>query len=325
MRAIIPVAGVGSRLRPHTYALPKVLLNVAGKPILGHIIDKIVGEGITDATIVVGHMSDKIREYVAGAYPHFRAEYVEQEERLGLGHAIHLSRGTITDDPVLIILGDTIFEVDLSPVLRGGTSAIGVKAVDDPRRFGVAEVADGRITRLVEKPEKPATNLAVVGLYYIRRPRLLLECLDDLVASDRRTKGEYQLTDALQMMIERGEPMVPFMVEGWYDCGKPETLLSTNRALLEKHSTSRTLPGVVVNHPVYIAPTAVLVNCIIGPNTSVGDGAEISDAVIRNSIISENARVHGALLENSIVGNGSVLTGSYRKINVGGASEIDLF
>jgi len=325
MRAIIPVAGVGSRLRPHTFALPKVLLNVAGKPILGHIIDKIVGEGITDATIVVGHMSDKIREYVSGAYPQFRAAYVEQEERLGLGHAIHLSRGTIGDEPILIILGDTIFDVDLAPVLRGRTSAIGVKAVDDPRRFGVAEVADGRITRLVEKPEKPATNLAVVGLYYIRRPQVLLACLDELVAADRRTKGEYQLTDALQMMIERGETMVPFMVEGWYDCGKPETLLSTNRALLEMHSTSRVVPGVVVNEPVYISPTAVLANCIIGPNTSVGDGAEITDAVIRNSIISENARVHGALLENSIVGNGSVLTGSYRKINVGGASEIDLF
>ena len=325
MRAIIPVAGVGSRLRPHTFALPKVLLNVAGKPILGHIIDKIVGEGITDATIVVGHMSDKIREYVTGAYPRFRAEYVEQEDRLGLGHAIHLSRDTITDEPVLIILGDTIFDVELAPVLRGATSAIGVKAVDDPRRFGVAEVAGGRITRLVEKPEKPATNLAVVGLYYIRRPQLLLKCLDELVASDRRTKGEYQLTDALQMLIERGEPMVPFMVEGWYDCGKPETLLSTNRALLEKRSTSRSVPGVVINEPVYIAPTAVLANCIIGPNTSVGDGAEITDAVIRNSIISENARVHGTLLENSIVGNGSVLTGSYRKINVGGASEIDLY
>jgi len=325
MRAIIPVAGVGSRLRPHTYAIPKVLLNVAGKPILGHIMDKIVGEGILEGTIVVGLMGDKVTEYLSGAYPDFRADYVEQEERLGLGHAIHLSRDTIGTGPVLIILGDTIFDVDLTPVLKGTTSAIGVKAVDDPRRFGVAETAGGRITRLVEKPEKPATNLAVVGLYYIRNPQLLCDCLDDLVAADRRTKGEYQLTDALQMMIERGEKMVPFMVEGWYDCGSPETLLSTNRALLEKHSTVRAIPGVVINEPAYIAPTAVLSNCIIGPSTSVGDGAEISDAVIKNSIISEHAKVHGALLENSIVGNGSVLSGSYRRINVGGASEIDFF
>ncbi|MEW6509570.1 MAG: sugar phosphate nucleotidyltransferase [Bacteroidota bacterium] len=325
MRAIIPVAGVGSRLRPHTFTLPKVLLNVAGKPILGHIIDKVIGEGITSATIVVGHMSEKIREYVSTAYPSFAVEYVEQEERLGLGHAIFLSRQSIGKGPVLIILGDTIFDVDLKPVLKRGLSALGVKAVEDPRRFGVAEMSDGVITRLVEKPEKPTTNLAVVGLYYIQNGTLLTQCLCDLVERDKRTKGEYQLTDALQMMIDRGERMVSFPVEGWYDCGKPETLLSTNRALLEKRSTSRAIPGVVVNEPVYIAPTAVLANCIIGPNTTVGDHAEISDAVIRNSIISEGARVFGALLENSIVGNGSVLTGSYKRINVGGASEIDFF
>jgi glucose-1-phosphate thymidylyltransferase len=325
MRAIIPVAGVGSRLRPHTFTLPKVLLSVAGKPILGHIIDKIVGEGIGEATIVVGHMGEKIREYVTSAYPKFSVEYVEQEERLGLGHAIFLARNTIGEEPVLIILGDTIFDVDLAPVLNGSVSAIGVKSVDDPRRFGVAETHDGVITRLVEKPDKPSTNLAVVGLYFLHNAPLLKKCLGELVNLDRRTRGEYQLTDALQMMIEQGERMVPFQVEGWYDCGKPETLLSTNRALLEKRSTSRHIKGVVVNEPVYIAPTAVLSNCIIGPNTSVGERAEITDAVIRNSIISENARVHGALLENSIVGNGSVLTGSYRRINVGGASEIDIF
>jgi glucose-1-phosphate thymidylyltransferase len=325
MRAIIPVAGVGSRLRPHTFAVPKVLLDVAGKPILGHIIDKVVGEGIMEATIVIGHMSEKIREYVGEAYPEFRVEYVEQEDRLGLGHAIYIARETFTDDPVLIILGDTIFDVDLTPVIRDGASALGVKAVDDPRRFGVAEVTDGRITRLVEKPENPTTNLAVVGLYFIRNTRLLKECLQELVAKNTRTKGEYQLTDALQMMIDRGERMVPFTVEGWYDCGKPETLLSTNTALLEKRSTSRAIPGVVVNEPVYIAMTAILSNCVVGPNASVGAHAEITDAIVRNSIIGEQAKVTGLLLENSIVGNGSVLTGGYRRINVGGASEIDLF
>jgi glucose-1-phosphate thymidylyltransferase len=325
MRAIIPVAGVGSRLRPHTFTIPKVLLNVAGKPILGHIIEKVLGEGITEATIIIGHMSEKIREYVSRAYPKFTVDYVEQEERLGLGHAIYLAREHLGDQPVLIILGDTIFDVDLTPVLRGGFSAIGVKAVDDPRRFGVAEINNGSITRLVEKPEKPVTNLAVVGLYYIRNSGLLKECLSSLVDTDHKTRGEYQLTDALQLMIDHGEKMVPFTVEGWYDCGKPETLLLTNRALLQKHSTKRKLAGVVVNDPVYIAPTAVLTNCIIGPNTTVGDHAEISDSLVRNSIISEHARVTGALLENSIIGNSSVLTGSYRRINVGDSSEIDFF
>ncbi|MEK9136316.1 MAG: sugar phosphate nucleotidyltransferase, partial [Bacteroidota bacterium] len=267
MRAIIPVAGVGSRLRPHTFTLPKVLLNVAGKPILGHILDKIIGEGIGEGTIIVGHMSDKIKEYVSVAYPAFRAEYVEQEERLGLGHAIYLTRHTMNDEPVLIILGDTIFDVDLTPVLHQNYSSLGVKAVDDPRRFGVAEMRNGVIAQLVEKPEKPVSNLAVVGLYFIRNPKLLISCLNDLVEKGIRTKGEYQLTDALQMMIERGEQLKTFMVEGWYDCGKPETLLSTNRALLEKKSTPRRIEGVVVIEPVYIAPTAKLTNSVIANST----------------------------------------------------------
>ena len=325
MRAIIPVAGVGSRLRPHTYMLPKVLLNVAGKPIIGHILDKIIATGIREATIIVGHMGDAIKAYVNSTYSDLSVAFVEQEDRLGLGHAIHLAGGTISNEPVLIILGDTIFDVDLRPVVAGPHSSLGVKHVEDPRRFGVAEVVDGYITRLVEKPEYPISHLAVVGLYYIKNTELLLSCLDEMVHQDIRTKGEYQLTDALQMMLERGERMQTFMVDGWYDCGKPETLLSTNRALLEKKSTERNLPGVVINSPVYIAPTAQLVNCIIGPYTTVGDNALIHESLVRNSIIGEGAQVHKALLDNSIVGNGSVVKGSYKRINVGGSSEIDFY
>jgi glucose-1-phosphate thymidylyltransferase len=325
MRAIIPVGGEGTRLRPHTFEIPKVLLNVAGKPILAHILNKIIASGITEATIVVGHLSDKIREYVSAAYPTFRVDYVEQDERLGLGHAIYLARHTMTDQPVLIILGDTIFDVDLGPVLRGEHTSLGVKKVDDPRRFGVAETLNGSISRLVEKPERPTSQLAVVGLYYIKNTSLLVSCLSELVEKDLRTRGEYQLTDALQLMIERGEKMKTFAVEGWYDCGKPETLLSTNRSLLEKKSTPRKIDGVVVVEPVYISSSAQLSHCVVGPYTTVADRAVISDAVIRNSIIGEDAQVHKALLDNSIVGNGSVVKGGYKRINVGGSSEIDFY
>ena len=325
MRAIIPVAGVGSRLRPHTYAIPKVLLNVAGKPILHHIMDKIIGDGITEATIIIGHMGDMIRDNLTKSYPHFKFDFVEQEERHGLGHAIYLAKHTIAEEPILIILGDTIFDVDLAPVLKSPISSLGVKTVENPRRFGVDETSNGQITRLVEKPEHPTTNLAMVGLYFIRNPKLLVSCLDELVEKDIRTKGEYQLTDALQLMIDRGEKMSTFMVEGWFDCGKPETLLSTNRALLEKKSTSRHIAGVVINEPVYIASSAKLSNCVVGPFTTVGDNAMISEAVVRNSIISEDAQVHKALLDNSIVGNGSIVRGSYKRVNVGGSSEIDFY
>jgi glucose-1-phosphate thymidylyltransferase len=323
MRAIIPVAGVGSRLRPHTYAIPKVLLNVAGRPILFHILDTIREKGIREATIIIGHMGEMIREHLLEAYPDFHFDFVEQEERHGLGHAIYLAKHTITNDPILIILGDTIFDVDLTSVLTSETSSLGVKSVENPRRFGIAELVDGHVSKLIEKPEHPTTNLAIVGLYFIKNPQLLVSCLNELVEKDLRTKGEYQLTDALQMMIERGEKMTTFKVDGWYDCGKPETLLSTNRALLEKKSTSRQLTGVVVNEPVYMSPTAKLSNCIIGPFTTIGANAIINESIVRNSIISEDAQVHKALLDNSIVGNGAVVRGGYKRINIGGSSEID--
>jgi glucose-1-phosphate thymidylyltransferase len=325
MRAIIPVAGMGTRLRPHTFTVPKVLLNVAGRPILGHILDKILGEGITEATVVVGHMSEKIREFVASTYPGLHADFVQQDDPMGLGHAIYLSREYLKDEPVLIILGDTIFEVDLRPVLRGTETAIGVKRVDDPRRFGVAETSNGHITRLVEKPEKPASTLALVGLYYVRNGRDLASSLEQLVAGDIRTRGEYQLTDALQLMLTRGEPMRTFDVEGWYDCGKPETLLATNRALLEKRSCPRTIEGVVIQEPVCIAATAELSGCVIGPHTTVGDHAVIRDSVVRNSIVGDRAQVHRAILENSIIGNTAVVNGTYKRLNVGDSSEIEMY
>jgi len=323
MRAIIPVAGVGSRLRPHTYTLPKVLLTVAGKPILGHIIDKVQAEGIHEATIVIGHMRDKIVDYLTEAYPDFQFDLVEQEERKGLGHAMYLSRNTFGSEPILIILGDTIFDVDLGPVLSGKESAIGVKEVDDPRRFGVAVLENQYIKKLVEKPEHLVSRMAVVGIYFIRNTGLLVDCLTELVSKDIRTKGEYQLTDALQLMIDRGEKMRTFTVDGWYDCGKPETLLETNRALLSRNSRARDLKGVVINDPVYISSTAVLSNCVVGPYASVGDHAEITESVVRNCIISQGARVSRVLLDNSIIGNDSVVTGSFKRLNVGGSSEIE--
>ncbi len=164
MHAIIPVAGVGSRLRPHTYTLPKVLINVAGKPIIGHILDKVIEDGCDKATIIVGYMGEKIREYVLSNY-HIKVQYVEQEERLGLGHAIYLAREYFSTDPILIILGDTIFDVDLKPVIQGQHSAIGVKHVDYPRRFGVAELQNGFVSKLIEKPEHPTSNFAILSAY----------------------------------------------------------------------------------------------------------------------------------------------------------------
>lgn len=324
MHAIIPVAGIGKRLRPHTYSLPKVLLNVAGKPIIGHILDKIIADGFRSATIIVGHLGDLIRDYIRSEYD-IKVDFIEQAELKGLAHAIYLVREKFPPDPFLIILGDTIFDVDLKPVVRGHYTAIGVKHVDDPRRFGVAELRDGYVTKVIEKPERPTSNLAIVGLYWIRNTKLLEECLVEVLERNIKTKGEYQLTDALELMLQRGEKMKTFTVEGWYDCGKPETLLSTNHHLLEKTSTRVKLEGSVVVPPVFVAPDAKITNSVIGPYATIADGASVNDSIVRNTIVSGGAQVSKALLDNSIVGNNAVVRGSYKRINVGDSSEIDFY
>ena len=323
MLAVIPVAGVGSRLRPHTYTLPKVLINVAGKPIIGHILDKIIADGFDRATIIVGYMGDKIKEYVLANYT-IDVEFIDQEERKGLAHAVHLAK-TTTSDPFLIILGDTIFDVDLKPVIQGNHTSIGVKYVDDPRRFGVTEEHDGYVSKFVEKPEHPTSNFAIVGLYWIRNPRLLDECINELFTRDIKTRGEYQLTDALQLMIERGEKITTFPVEGWFDCGKSETLLSTNCHLLDKQKNKYEVDGVVIIPPVYISRQAKITHSIIGPYTTIAANAIVTDSIIRNSIVSEDAHVVRSLLDNSIIGNHASVMGAFKRINVGDSSEIDFY
>lgn len=323
MKAIIPVAGMGSRLRPHTYTIPKVMLNVAGKPIIGHIFDKLIEDGITEATVIIGYKGDVVENYLRSNY-NIPIDFVEQNELLGLGHSIWVAQRTFSDsEPIFIILGDTIFDVDLKKVLKGKHSSLGVKWVEDPRRFGVAEVEEGNIKRLIEKPENPTSNLAIVGLYYITKPKKLKDALNHLMDNNIRTKNEFQLTDALQNMISEGEKFTTFNVEGWYDCGKPETLLSTNQVLLSMKGSNAKISGVVINPPVFIHPNAKIKNSVIGPNTTIGENAIINDSIIINSIIGTDATVQTALLRESIVGNGACITGHYRKTNVGDMTEID--
>jgi len=325
MRAIIPVAGFGSRLKPHTYSIPKVLLNVGGKPILGHIIDKLLSEKILKATFVIGHLGERIKEYIHREYPFLQADFVEQTSMEGLGHAIYTAIPTFDDDEIFIILGDTVFDVNLTEVFKKKQSSLGVKMVEDPSRFGVAVKTNGHIERLVEKPSTPISKLALVGLYYIANAKKLVDSLNYLVENDIRTKGELQLTDALQHMIETGEKITTFPVDGWFDCGKPETLLATNKHILQQHGTNMPYPGIVINHPVFIGEGAMLENCIIGPYTTIGAGVVIKNSIIKNSIIGAKAEVSKALLDNSIIGSHSSINGSYKRLNSGDSSEMDLY
>ncbi|MFA8342509.1 MAG: sugar phosphate nucleotidyltransferase [Rhodothermaceae bacterium] len=325
MRAVIPVAGFGKRLKPHTYSWPKVLLNVGGKPILGHILDKLLEENIHKATFIIGHLGEKIKEYVEKEYPSISADFVEQKEMLGLGHAIYTAIPTFDDEEIFIILGDTVFDVDITNVFKSKTTSLGVKTVEDPSRFGVAVMDNGKILKLVEKPKTPISKLALVGLYYISNAKLLADCLEELVQKEIRTNNEFQLTDALQIMIERGENITTFPVEGWYDCGKPETLLSTNKFLLSKNNKDTNINNVIINPPVFISDNADVKNCVIGPYTTIAENCKIENSIIVNSIISAESSVEKTMLENSIIGNGTVVKGNYKRLNAGDSSEIELF
>lgn len=322
--AVIPVAGAGTRLRPHTITTPKALLSVAGQPILGHILDQIAAVHPERVVLVIGPgpHGERIRTYAASRRD-LDVSCVVQEEPLGLGHAVSRASEAVGKAPSLILLGDTIIRADLRGLVTGG-SKVGVKAVDDPRRFGVAELRDGRIVSLVEKPERPTSNLALVGLYYLEDSPLLYDCLAHVERSGKRTKGEIQLTDGLAEMLARGADLRPFPVEGWYDCGKTDALLETNRALLDVAGNHVERPGVVIVPPVALDPTADVLHSVIGPHASIGARASVRRSVVKNSIVNEGAVVEDVMLDLSVVGENTVVRGGYQRLNVGDSSEVDL-
>jgi len=322
MKAIIPVAGEGTRLRPHTHTVPKPLLRVAGKPILGHILDDAVKIGINDIVLIVGYRGQDIVDYVRANYD-VRVNFVEQEVRLGLGHAIHLARKYVGSEPVLIVLGDSILKGDFKKMTSSDCNFIGVKRVAEPQRFGVVNLEGDRIVDLVEKPERPQSDLAVVGIYYIKDSPALFAALDSIISSETRTKGEFQLTDALNLMIKDGTELKAFEIDSWFDCGKPETLLETNRALLELSAPGLDLPGSIIVHPVFVAPDAVVEASVIGPYVSIAEKAVVKRSIIRNSIIGESASVEDGLLDSSLIGDNATVRGTFKRLNVGDSSEID--
>lgn len=323
MNAIIPVAGRGKRLRPHTHTQPKVLMNVAGKPILAHILDALRNFGVEEITFVVGYLAEKVEQYVTEHYA-FRSHFITQDEPMGNGHAIYVAREYLTG-PTLLVFGDTIVQGDLRAASRLPDSAIGVQAVDDPRAFGVVELdGDGFVRRLWEKPGVPPSDLAVVGLYMIQRPAPLRAALEQLVAERRMVNGEYWLADALQIMIDSGEPLRSFPVDRWYDCGTPEALLRANHDLLQLAPPPVTVPGSVVIPPSFISPTAVVEGSIVGPYVTIAEDARVTNAVLRESIVNAGARVESVLLDSSIIGERAAVVGRRARINLGDSSEIEL-
>jgi glucose-1-phosphate thymidylyltransferase len=323
MKAVIPVAGIGKRLRPHTHTSPKALVTVAGKPILGHIVDSLIGMGVTRLITIVGYKGDQIREYLTGAYD-LPIDFVDQTEQKGIAHAVSLTREFADKSELVIILGDTIIDTDFGMIPKAGDNVLGVHEVEDPRRFGICEVEDGTITSIVEKPDDPKGNLAIVGLYYFKDSAALYESCEEIIEKDIKTKGEYQITDALSLMIDKGIRFAPYTINGWYDCGKVETLLETNRILLEGIKTVSHGKNSVIIPPCFIDPDSSIENSIIGPYVSVARSCSIDNSVVRNSILGEGSSLSNVVLDASVIGAGAEVTRSSSNLNISDDSSVDL-
>jgi glucose-1-phosphate thymidylyltransferase len=321
MKIVIPVAGIGKRLRPHTYSLPKPLLHVAGKPILSHLLDPVVQLDPDEVIFVVGYKGDQIREFVDSTYS-FKSKYVKQDDLLGLGFALNLAMQEVANSDVLIILGDTVVDCDLQKFVSSGDYVLGLRKVDDPRRFGIAVVENNVITNLEEKPENPKGDQAIIGLYYFREVDRLKDALSAHVQEGRTTRGEIQFTDALQKMITDGIKFVPYEVEGWYDCGKKETMLDTNRQLLLKMNQQPEAEGSVLVPPVFVAASARVVNSVIGPNVSVSENSVIERSIIADSIIGSRAQLTNVVMRNSLVGHDVIMRNHEPHLNIGDSSSL---
>ncbi len=330
MKAIIPVAGAGTKLRPHTYTQPKALMPMAGKTILSVIVDNLLEKDINEFIFIIGYLGDKIQDYVAKTYPQLKCTFVTQNDRRGTGHAVWLAKEAVNNDEILIVFGDTICDFDINSVLESNLSQIGLRRVDDPRSFGVAEIDDhNNVLKVVEKPLIPKSNMAMVGVYMIRETEALFKALDTYLHDRADADGEYHLTNALQTMIEEGIAFKGFKVDNWYDCGKKETLLETNAILLKAMSetTGYTIPqfkDTVIIPPVNIASGCIIEHSIIGPSVSIGEHTTIKSSIIRNSIIGSFAELDEVVLKSSIIGSDAYVHGLSQSLNIGDNTDIDL-
>jgi len=294
---------------------------------LFHLIDEIISNGRIDTVVlIIGYLGEMIVEAVNKAYKSspVKFEFIEQKEMLGLGHAVYHGAEFVGDEPVIIILGDTIFEFDLDSFISNNYSAIGYKDVEDVSRFGIVESENGFITRLIEKPAPGVTDSksAIAGLYFIKNGAHLFRAIEHLMDNNIRTKNEYQLTDALMKMVEEGEKMIPFEIQNWFDCGKPETLLNTNTYILNRdhlEENEHEFVNTKLRQPVYIGVNCTIQNSEIGPNVTIADGVTVKDSKIVNSLICDGSTVTNAELENVIIGISDTIEGKQENIMKAGA------
>ena len=317
MDVILPVAGFGTRLRPQTWTKPKPLVSVAGKPMLGHVLDRVLTLRPGKVVFITGFLGEQIESWARDTLD-VPVAFVQQPEMRGQTDAILRARDLVDGD-ALILFPDMLFEADFSGLRDIDADVVMfTKEVDDPSALGVAVVEDGRIVRLVEKPREPVSNLAVIGIYYVRHMPDLYAAIEEQMRRGLSLKNEFFIADAIQIMIDGGAKVIPMAVTEWEDCGNAETLLSTNRYLLRRQNADAvTRNGSVIVSPSSIADDAVIENSVIGPFASIGPGVTVRNSIVRDSIVEERAQISDALVDGSIIGRRAGISGLARRLNVG--------
>lgn len=327
MKVVIPLAGKGTRLRPHTHVTPKPLLRVGDKPVMSYILDDLRDLGVNEAVFITGHLKERVEEYMSEEYPDFDVRYVEQAVQNGTAGAVELARPFV-DEEMLIIFVDTLFDADLNVVKELPEDVAGViwvKEVEDYQRFGVVVTDDeGNMRQIIEKPSEPISRLANIGLYYIRDWRLLFEGIQQTLDAPPGPSGEYYLTDAFQYMIDQGAKIRTIPVEGWYDAGKPETLLETNQHVLSTTRGKRPAErdGVIIHDPVHVADGVELEDVEIGPNVTVGRGSVLRNSKLRDTIVGEESTIEESDLHDSLVGSHAEVVGVSGQVDLGDHSQV---
>lgn len=330
LKIIILMAGFGTRMRPHTWSRPKALISAAGSTILGHMLQmvrSIPNAKNVELVYVVGYLGDSVRRYMQTEHPDVIAHFVEQRELLGQSHALAQARQYM-HGPLIVILGDAIFETDFAPIHAEDVDAIAwVKPVEDPRRFGVAAVdTDGLVTGLIEKPSELENNLAVVGMYYFKRGEDLMAAIDEQMQKGITLKKEFYLADAIDIMLKKGLRMRTQIVDEWLDAGLPETVLETNRKLLDKgrdnSAEAGKRAGVTIKPPVHIHPSAVVENSTIGPYVSIGRESLVRNSTLEDTILESHVTVENSTLHSSLLGERSRISGVRGSINIGDDSQV---
>ena len=323
MDIILPVAGLGTRLRPQTWSKPKPLVAVAGKPMLAHVLDRVMPLNPDQLVFITGFLGDQLETWARATYD-LPLAFVEQPEMRGQTDAILRVR-EVAQGAALSIFPDMVFEADFSIIEQSPADVIiFTKEVDDPSAFGIAVVEHGRVVKLVEKPQDPISREAMAGIYFFRHIPDLYSAIEDQMARGIMLKNEYFLADAVQIMIDRGAHVVTAPITVWEDCGNAEALLSTNRYLLDRQPPAvEPRPGVTIVTPSFVAPSATLERAVIGPHASIGEGAVVRDAVVADTIVEDGATIERAVLTHSIVGRRAVVRGQAAQLNIGDTSVIE--